>query len=51
MNVIQWIDSLVDFGSYSFVKYVVAGALLLIVFDLLFGFIFSAINSLVGGSR
>lgn len=51
MNVIQWFDSLVNFGSYNFIKYVAAAALLLIAFDLLFGFIFAAINSLVGGSR
>lgn len=51
MNVVQWFDSLVNFGSYDFVKYVACAALLLIAFDLLFGFIFAAINSLVGGSR
>lgn len=51
MNVFQWINNLVGFGSYSFIGYVCAGALVLIAFDLLFGFIFAAINSLVGGSR
>lgn len=48
-DIITWIDSLIDFPQLSFLKYIIAGALLLVFVDAFISLLMSGVNSIFRG--
>lgn len=48
-DLISWIDSLIDFPQLSFLKYVIAAALLLVFVDAFISLLMSGVSSIFRG--
>ena len=48
-DLITWIDSLIDFPQLSFLKYVIAAALLLVFVDAFISLLMSGVSSIFRG--
>ena len=48
-DLITWIDSLIDFPQLSFLKYIIASALLLVFVDAFISLLMSGVSSIFRG--
>lgn len=49
IDIVNWLDSLIDFPQLSFIKYVIAGALVLVFADAFIGLLISGVYSIFRG--
>lgn len=45
-NIVQWLESLINFPQLSFLKYIVASVILLVFIDAIISFILGSVNNL-----